>query len=256
MGEVEEGLSVEVRREISRRIAIDGVNLNNDIVPYFELFAALLHAGYKLSGVNSWWRVLDVGRISEESDSANAAVRHWNHFLDTDLLYVLYSTTPLPYSLMMRFKVRDDFVYIYNPNQERSRMPSFTWIAYSQTHARKWHMQESSLRHVDETRIDLYPHAYESITASMFNSIDGIISVNPYAVIILQSDHGLHLSTTQAHLVEIGTPTETILELISSVFSAVRIHEAYGGLDAPLDPRNISRELVNRFVGENYVLLP
>lgn len=49
---------------------------------------------------------------------------------------------------------------------------------------------------------------------------------------------------------------EEDIHLHHSVMSAVRISEQYGGLDMPLDPRNITRELVNRFVGENYELLP
>jgi len=53
-----------------------------------------------------------------------------------------------------------------------------------------------------------------------------------------------------------GWSDEDVRRQQLSAFSAVRIPQIYGGLDAPLDPRNISRELVNRFVGENYELLP
>jgi hypothetical protein len=41
----------------------------------------------------------------------------------------------------------------------------------------------------------------------------------------------------------------------NSVISAVRIPKRWGGLDQPLDPLDISRVLVNRYVGENYKLV-
>jgi hypothetical protein len=53
-----------------------------------------------------------------------------------------------------------------------------------------------------------------------------------------------------------GYTKEQIVELMHSVFSAVRIPDEYGGLDEPIAPLNITRELINRFVGDNYELLP
>jgi hypothetical protein len=41
----------------------------------------------------------------------------------------------------------------------------------------------------------------------------------------------------------------------NQVMSAVRIPEIWGGLEKPLDPLDISRVLVNRYVGKNYELV-
>jgi hypothetical protein len=90
----------------------------------------------------------------------------------------------------------------------------------------------------------------------MFNLIDIILDNNPDAVIVLQSDHGFHAPFTQAAIMELGHDLETIAVLQRTVLSAVRIPEVYGGQSAPIAPKNIARELVNRFVGENYELLP
>ena len=97
-------------------------------------------------------------------------------------------------------------------------------------------------------------HAY-SINI-VLNAIDLILEQDPNAVIVIQSDHGLHIPDTQEFLQEQGFSDEELFLLINSTMSAVRIPEQYGGLGEPLDPRNISRELVNRFVGPNYQLLP
>ena len=108
----------------------------------------------------------------------------------------------------------------------------------------------------EKAAIELYPARFLQVVEQTLQRVDAILEENPYAVIILQGDHGWHLFETIRFLWEQGYTWSEIQELWFSVFSAVRIPERYGGLDAPLEPRNISRELVNRFVGQNYVLLP
>ena len=102
----------------------------------------------------------------------------------------------------------------------------------------------------------LYPYAYAFIIERMIEEVDAILEVNPEAVIVLQADHGFHSQVTLRYKMEQGLSAEQVIELHHSVFSAVRIPARYGGLDGALDPRNIARVLVNRFVGQNYDLLP
>jgi hypothetical protein len=108
----------------------------------------------------------------------------------------------------------------------------------------------------DHTVVHLYPLAYAYMVDRMLYLVDIALEENPDTVIVLQADHGLHLTDTQLFLLDQGYSLDEVLELTYSVFSAVRIPERYGGLDAPLAPLNITRELVNRFVGLNYALLP
>lgn len=100
---------------------------------------------------------------------------------------------------------------------------------------------------------DLYLTAHRYSIEITLRQIDMILANNPNAVIVLQSDHGLRRSE---YFLERGLSKLDSLSITDSVFSAVRIPLQYGGLSAPLDPRNITRVLVNRFVGENYELLP
>jgi hypothetical protein len=90
----------------------------------------------------------------------------------------------------------------------------------------------------------------------MLASIDEILARNPDAVIVLQADHGLHRGITQEFMVEIGVEHDYIMEMAYSVFTAMRIPESLGGLDAPVAPLNVTRVLVNRFVGQNYNMVP
>jgi len=134
-------------------------------------------------------------------------------------------------------------------------IPTLTYITTVFTHANRWIWQDDSSTNSDPSRIDLYPLAHEYALYVMFNMIDLILERNTDAVIVIQADHGMHLLYTQQALLNDGFTEEEVLSLYNSVISAVRIPEQYGGLDAPLDPLNITRELVNRFVGDNYQLL-
>ena len=134
--------------------------------------------------------------------------------------------------------------------------PKIVYIQLNYTHAHWWHMHNPYVTWGAVPMLELYPRAHDYAAIAMLNSIDIILEQNPNTVIVLQSDHGIHCEETKEYLLSVGYTEEQVLELYLSVFSAVRIPPEYGGLDFPLEPRNISRELVNRFVGENYTLLP
>ena len=134
--------------------------------------------------------------------------------------------------------------------------PKLLFITPMFTHAHYWHLFDETLEEWTPSRYDLYPIAREYGVNVMMKIIDMILERNPEAIIVIQSDHGMHARGTQRQLLADGYSNEVIRGLHNSVMSAVRIPEQYGGLDEPLDPRNITRELVNRFVGENYELLP
>jgi len=137
--------------------------------------------------------------------------------------------------------------------------PKLTFMVIYFTHTNRWHWQERGLSSADAVpRYDLYPAAFESSNETMMTIIDVILESNPNAVIVIQSDHGIHRTETHEALQSgtLGLTAEDTAHLHNSVLSAVRIPPQYGGLHSPLDPRNITRELVNRFVGVNYELLP
>jgi hypothetical protein len=100
-----------------------------------------------------------------------------------------------------------------------------------------------------------YPPQHHYAAKVYLGYIDLILEHDPDAVIILQADHGLHAEETREALLIAGGTDEDVRIMQNSVMSAVRIPQQWGGLDTPLDPLNISRILINRFVGENYTLL-
>jgi len=109
---------------------------------------------------------------------------------------------------------------------------------------------------VNPNNVDLlYLLHHEYAAQVLLITIDTILERNPDAVIIIQGDHGIHSITTQPYMLEMGYSKSQVLEMNYSVISAVRMPPQYGGLEEPLDPLDISRLLVNRFVGRNYDML-
>ncbi|MDR2097760.1 MAG: hypothetical protein LBP37_04490 [Spirochaetaceae bacterium] len=97
-----------------------------------------------------------------------------------------------------------------------------------------------------------YPpqHRYAAKTALAYIAL--ILEHDPDAVIVVQADHGLHADENREIFLEKGGTEEDVRIMQNQVMSAVRIPETWGGLEEPLDPLDISRLLVNRYVGKNY----
>ena len=215
----------------------------------YELLNALYAKKYEIIIRDS----LDGRLLSYMSDASqpNYLFGRWHRSIFMDLPKLLNLTTPL------------NIDYLLFPNHVESvlgieRHAHFTFSALFYTHIMYWDHYPPPANWAEPdlwVAVHLYPSSYEKMMDAILNYVDSIIEANPDAVIVLQADHGFHIHETQQFMLDQGYTLEEVLELIYSVFSAVRIPQAYGGLDAPIAPKNISRELVNHFVGVNYELL-
>lgn len=135
--------------------------------------------------------------------------------------------------------------------------PKLVFVEINYTHLAYWYLlgayNPTGLNNAVEYLY--YPNHRHAMLVAL-NLIEIILENNPDAVIVVQSDHGIHTNQAQRRLRELGYSDEQILYFNRSVMSAIRIPDTYGELDSPIEPRNITRELVNRFVGPNYTLLP
>jgi len=99
-----------------------------------------------------------------------------------------------------------------------------------------------------------YPLQHHFTNSIVISYIDFILNADPNSVIILQSDHGLHSDVSrQIFISKYGNNNYNRQLMQNQTISAVRIPDA--GNEQPIDPLNITRFLVNRYVGENYQLL-
>ena len=207
------------------------------------------------------------------------------HFLTEalDLVELLALMTPIPYRIVIQIRegmfdwvtipshdevvnqLMADSLDISHERQLYRRLqdsfaidePKLLYLTTMFTHAARWHWQDPELtaHRSGVDRFDLASLAYEYAAKVMLQLIDLILANNPNAIIVIQADHGMHLHATQQQLLNTGFSEEAVIQLQNSVISAVLIPPSYGGLDEALDPRNITRELVNRFVGQNYDLI-
>jgi len=101
-----------------------------------------------------------------------------------------------------------------------------------------------------------YPSQHYFASNIVISYIDFILNKDPDAVIVIQAAHGLHKEKTRQLLItKYGKTEEDVRLMQNQTMSAVRIPEKLGGLEQPVEPLNITRLLVNRFVGENYKML-
>jgi len=103
--------------------------------------------------------------------------------------------------------------------------------------------------------INNYPPQHRFIRSYLIALVGLIVANDPDAIIVVQADHGLHSDNSRKQILSSGGTEEEVRLIYNQTMSAVRIPDKWGGLDAPLDPLNITRVLVNRYVGQNYELL-
>lgn len=137
--------------------------------------------------------------------------------------------------------------------------PRLTFIHVIGTHCPFYCDENGTIIRSTENRnpLDYYPQHIWSAKV-MVNMIDMILAVDPDAVIVIQSDHGLHGNTEEDFKAAFGEDADAI-ELWNSTMSAIRVPEKYQTGEehyAMENPLNISRYLVNSFVGRNYEYLP
>ena len=236
-------------------VVFPSVGLNDiyDVGPYLELLSAFFARGYEME-INTDYEYLPTS-FEHVLGEQHQVRGFWHGFLRSDLPKLLSMTTPLP-EIGFSQGENDEVGIRHLSNIEP--VARFVFIESMDAHMGEGvqYRMEDTADIPQQARYYLYPSlGFEIAFQNMLNKVDEILIENPDAVIVLQSDHGFHLNSTHRILVEQGYPMEQVLELIHSVFSAVRIPNEFGGIEEPIAPLNITRELVNRFVGENYQLL-
>ena len=265
----------------------DDITLVDDIAPYHELFHAFLQSGYTVVSIASFdervyvpldhFYRLGSGDYIDDNPLTTGGILESSHFLQPahELIELLIYTTPIPgrfgdsirgyqfdwqsipdYSEEINRLTANTLNLLHERQLYRSLIDSFTLEQPRLTYMEILFTHPSLSSQFDESHhVDIYPIAYEYAGNMMITMIDMILVEDQNAVIVVQADHGFHTHKGQEQLLETGLTEEEVAYLANSTMSAIRIPEHYDGLGEPLDPRNITREIVNRFVGQNYLLL-
>ena len=138
------------------------------------------------------------------------------------------------------------------------KKPSLTIIHVLTPHYPFIHDADGNIIRQDDNKNPLNYYLQHVWSAKiLINVIDMILEKDSDAIIIIQSDHGLHGNTEEDFKSAFGEKADK-LELWNSTMSAIRVPpefqtgEEHYALESPL---NITRYLINNFVGRNYEYL-
>lgn len=134
-------------------------------------------------------------------------------------------------------------------------MPRFTIVFDLIAHV-PYFFNKDGKKNADKKNNDImsYPAQHRYAAKVLINLIDMILREDPDAVIVLQADHGLH-GNTEEELAEYFRNTDCAIDLWNNVMSAIRVPKQFRNGEesyALSNPLNMSRYIVNNFVGRNY----
>jgi hypothetical protein len=141
---------------------------------------------------------------------------------------------------------------------ETATSPRFTLVHDLSPHAPFIFSPDGKMDYPDDV-FDMrnYPKHFDYSFQITMNLVDMVIKKDPDAIIALVGDHGIHIGMNLS-LLEGSYGREDELALYNNIFYAIRIPEKWDAdpdLSLLADPRNVSRYLVNTFVGPNYEYL-
>lgn len=139
-----------------------------------------------------------------------------------------------------------------------TRKPNLTFIHYFTPHYPFVHAEDGTIIHSPQNKnpLDYYSQHVWSARI-LLGLIDIILEKDPDAVIVVQADHGVHANTEDELKKYFGSDVNP-LEIWNSTMSALRVPAEYKTGDehyALETPLNMTRYLVNSFVGKNYEYL-
>lgn len=138
----------------------------------------------------------------------------------------------------------------------QSDEPRLVFMHYFLPHSPFFFDQDGNMEIRGALDIMRYPGNHKFAAKVLIAFVDSILQADPEALIVLQSDHGLHLQSAKnilkAFPPEDPQSEKPVIDLWNGTLSAIRLPERYGAIEQPILPVNISRMLVNNFVGWNY----
>jgi len=141
--------------------------------------------------------------------------------------------------------------------------PRFAIINLTMAHYPFYYDEYGNYHPRDAMIVDRYPANHTFSAKTLLKFIDIILARDPDAIIVLQGDHGLQAVPLNMSLEDIASrfacTQQEAKALLNQVISAVRLPKEQITPETEQilsDPRNISRFLVNSYVGENYDYIP
>ena len=133
----------------------------------------------------------------------------------------------------------------------------FVFIDYYLTHAPYTFFEDGSPINNEEYSIYYYLNNYKYSNLLLLDLIKYISAYDNDSIIVVQGDHGINTQTDVEIMRYFNISNEDIQDIRNSVINAVYIPKKYrvGDEQYLSEPLNISRYLINNYVGDNYKYL-
>ena len=133
--------------------------------------------------------------------------------------------------------------------------PKFTFVNFKLNHFPLSFDEKGNLLDEEEVEnLDNYLGNYIYSTYLLVDILNFIKDMDSDAIIVVQGDHGIHTIKNNIIMDSFDTDIYGVQEIRNSVINAVYVPEKYRNGDEKYlgNPLNISRYIVNNFVGNNY----
>ena len=133
--------------------------------------------------------------------------------------------------------------------------PKFTFVNFKLNHFPLYFDDSGNLLDEEEIKdLDNYLGNYIYSTYLLVDILNFIKDMDKDAIIIVQGDHGINTINNKVIMDTLDTDIFGVQEIRNSVINAVYVPEKYRNGDEKYlgNPLNISRYIVNNFVGDNY----
>lgn len=167
-------------------------------------------------------------------------------YSDIDLTNYPYSNTSNYYPIKAIFKSLEE---------TKTVNKKFTFIDYDLYHVElSYDKSGNKLNPKNYYNLDFYDDNYQYANKLLIELLDYIKNNDEDSIIIVQADHGIHTISGEDLNKKIKLNQEEIQEIRNSVMNAIYIPEKYQNGDEQYlkNPLNISRYLVNNYIGKNY----
>ena len=256
-----------------------------------ELFNALSKKGYTFSAISELEQYsslyvdyfFDYYNYNEENrlyckDNNNYSdfdfdvnMEHFDSFLDRTIFSdVLDNVNFLDYSIIDNKDIDlSKYSYISNTDYWMARSilkdldynykidsnPKFTFVNFKLNHFPLSFDENGNLLNEDEIEnLDNYLGNYIYSTYLLVDILNFIKDMDRDSIIVVQGDHGIHTIKNNIIMDSFDTDIYGVQEIRNSVINAVYVPDKYRNEDEKYlgNPLNISRYIVNNFVGDNY----
>ena len=168
------------------------------------------------------------------------------NYNNVDLTNYPYSNTSNYYPIKAIFKSLEETKEINK---------KFTFIDYDLYHIElSYDGSGNKLNPLNYYNLDYYDDNYKYANKLLIELLDYIKINDENSVIIIQADHGIHTIYEEDLNKKLNVNQEQIQEIRNSVMNAIYIPEKYQNGDEQYlkNPLNISRYIVNNYIGKNY----